>query len=226
MSPVGAAASTDRDDRAARAAIARRGLMLVLSSPSGAGKSSIARALLDRHENLTMSVSVTTRAPRPGEVDGADYTFIDVASYQAMVAGDGLLEYAQVFDNYYGTPREPVEEAMRQGRDVLFDVDWQGTQQLRQNARADLVSVFILPPSRDELERRLRRRAQDPDAVVRRRMAKAADEMSHWAEYDYVIVNDDLDTAVAGVEAILAAERLRRDRRIGLAAFVAAVSAR
>ena len=206
--------------------IARRGLMLVLSSPSGAGKSSIARALLAGDDNLRMSVSVTTRPPRPGEIDGTDYTFISEADYRTLVQGDGLLEHARVFDNHYGTPRAPVEAAMRAGRDVLFDVDWQGPQQLRQNARADLVSVFILPPSRVELERRLRRRAQDPEEVVQRRMAKAADEMSHWAEYDYVIVNDRLETAVAGVRAILAAERLRRDRRVGLAAFVAAISDR
>ncbi|MGZ9035034.1 MAG: guanylate kinase, partial [Rhodospirillales bacterium] len=205
--------------------IARRGLMLVLSSPSGAGKSTIARALLSRDANLSMSVSMTTRTPRPGEIDGKDYIFVSGDTYRAMVAGDGFLEHAQVFDNHYGTPRAPVEAAMAEGRDVLFDVDWQGTQQLRQNARADLVSVFILPPSRAELERRLRSRAQDPEEVVRRRMAKAANEMSHWAEYDYVVVNACIDEAVAGVEAILAAERLRRDRRIGLAAFVAAVSA-
>jgi guanylate kinase len=172
-----------------------------------------------------MSVSMTTRTPRPGEVDGKDYLFVGDATYRAMVAADNFLEHARVFDNHYGTPRAPVEAAMAEGRDVLFDVDWQGTQQLRQNARADLVSVFILPPSRTELERRLRARAQDPEEVVRRRMAKAADEMSHWAEYDYVVVNVGVDEAVAGVEAILAAERLRRDRRIGLAAFVAAVSA-
>ncbi|HSO41303.1 MAG TPA: guanylate kinase [Rhodospirillales bacterium] len=206
--------------------IARRGLMLVLSSPSGAGKSTIARALLSRDANLSMSVSMTTRTPRAGEIDGKDYIFVSGDTYQAMVAGDGFLEHAQVFDNHYGTPRAPVEAAMAEGRDVLFDVDWQGTQQLRQNARADLVSVFILPPSRAELERRLRSRAQDPEEVVRRRMAKAANEMSHWAEYDYVVVNACIDEAVAGVEAILVAERLRRDRRIGLAAFVAAVSAR
>jgi guanylate kinase len=205
--------------------IARRGLMLVLSSPSGAGKSTIARTLLARDPNLSMSVSMTTRTPRPGEVDGKDYLFVGDATYRAMVAADNFLEHARVFDNHYGTPRAPVEAAMAEGRDVLFDVDWQGTQQLRQNARADLVSVFILPPSRTELERRLRTRAQDPEEVVRRRMAKAADEMSHWAEYDYVVVNVGVDEAVAGVEAILAAERLRRDRRIGLAAFVAAVSA-
>lgn len=206
-------------------AIARRGLMLVLSSPSGAGKSTIARTLLARDPNLSMSVSMTTRTPRPGEIDGKDYLFVSDATYRAMVAGDGFLEHARVFDNHYGTPRAPVEAAMAEGRDVLFDVDWQGTQQLRQNARADLVSVFILPPSRRELERRLRTRAQDPDEVVRRRMAKAADEMSHWPEYDYVVVNACIDEAVAGVESILAAERLRRDRRIGLAAFVTAVSA-
>lgn len=205
--------------------IARRGLMLVLSSPSGAGKSTIARALLSRDANLSMSVSMTTRPPRPGEVDGKDYVFVSTDAYREMVESDGFLEHATVFDNHYGTPRAPVEAAMAEGRDVLFDVDWQGTQQLRQNARADLVSVFILPPSRAELERRLRGRAQDPLEVVLRRMAKAADEMSHWAEYDYVVVNACIEDAVAGVEAILAAERLRRDRRIGLAAFVAAVSA-
>lgn len=205
-------------------AVARRGLMLVLSSPSGAGKSTIARALLAREPNLRMSVSVTTRRPRPGEVAGEDYIFATAEAFAEMVDADGLLEHARVFDNQYGTPRAPVEAAMRAGRDVLFDVDWQGTQQLRQNARADLVGVFILPPSRGELERRLRNRAQDTDEVVRRRMAKAADEMSHWPEYDYVVVNREVNEAVAGVQAILAAERLRRDRQIGLAAFVAAIS--
>jgi guanylate kinase len=198
--------------------------MLVLSSPSGAGKSTVAKCLLARDDNLSMSVSVTTRPPRPGEIDGKDYIFISAATYREMVATESLLEHALVFGHAYGTPRAPVEAAMGEGRDVLFDVDWQGTQQLRQAARADLVSVFILPPSRSELERRLRSRAQDPEEVVRRRMAKAADEMSHWAEYDYVIVNDRIDETVTGVAAILAAERLRRDRRIGLAAFVAAVS--
>ena len=222
---MSATTSAAQPDRVEPAVIARRGLMLVISSPSGAGKSTIARALLARDSNLSMSVSMTTRTPRPGEVDGRDYIFVSEATYRTMVAGDGFLEHATVFDNHYGTPRAPVEAAMAEGRDVLFDVDWQGTQQLRQNARADLASVFILPPSRSELERRLRTRAQDPEEVVRRRMAKAADEMSHWAEYDYVVVNACVEEAVAGVEAILAAERLRRDRRIGLAAFVAAVSA-
>jgi guanylate kinase len=207
-----------------RCGIARRGLMLVLSSPSGAGKSTIARALLALEPQLSMSISVTTRTPRPGEVDGRDYVFIDSATFADMVARDDLLEHATVFGNGYGSPREPVERALARGHDVLFDVDWQGTQQLRQNARADLVSVFILPPARAELERRLRARAQDPDGVVRGRMAKAADEMSHWAEYDYIVVNYDLDRAVAEVQAILTAERLRRDRQVGLAEFVQTIS--
>jgi guanylate kinase len=204
--------------------VARRGLMLVLSSPSGAGKSTIARALLARDPCLNMSVSVTTRPPRPGETEGKEYFFVSLETFAEMAAGGRLLEHATVFENRYGTPRAPVEESLAAGRDVLFDVDWQGTQQLRQNARADVVSVFILPPSRAELERRLRARSQDPEDVVRRRMAKAADEMSHWAEYDYVIVNRVVEEAVAGVQAILAAERLRRDRQVGLAAFVAAIS--
>ena len=207
-------------------AIARRGLMLVLSSPSGAGKSTIAKALLARDAMLTMSVSVTTRPPRPGEIDGSDYTFIDAATFAALAADGQLLEYATVFGNSYGSPRGPVERTLASGRDVLFDVDWQGTQQLRQNARTDLVSVFILPPSRAELESRLHTRAQDSEEVVRGRMAKAADEMSHWAEYDYIVVNRDIATAVAEVAAILAAERLRRERQVGLAEFVKAISSR
>lgn len=200
--------------------------MLVLSSPSGAGKSSIARALLARDKRLQMSVSVTTRPPRPGEVDGVDYRFIDERTFASMVAEGELLEHATVFGHRYGSPRGPVEASLRGGRDVLFDVDWQGTQQLRQNARADLVSVFILPPSRAELERRLHARAQDAEEVVQRRMAKAADEMSHWAEYDYIVVNREIDRAVAEVQAILNAERLRRERQVGLAEFVKAVSQR
>lgn len=204
--------------------IARRGLMLVLSSPSGAGKTSISRALLQRDPLLSMSVSVTTRPPRPGETDGVDYRFIDAAGFAELAATGGLLEHATVFGNCYGSPRGPVEATLAAGRDVLFDVDWQGTQQLRQNARADLVSVFILPPSRSELERRLHGRAQDADAVVRARMAKAGDEMSHWAEYDYIVVNRMLDVAVAEVLAILQAERLRRERQSGLAEFVQKIS--
>jgi guanylate kinase len=199
--------------------------MLVISSPSGAGKSTIARQLLAGDADLTMSVSATTRPPRPGEVDGVDYVFVGKEAFERMVAEQRLLEHATVFSNRYGTPREPVEAALRKGRDILFDVDWQGTQQLKQNARADLVSVFILPPSHQELERRLRGRAQDPEEVVRHRMEKAAGEMSHWAEYDYIVVNRVIEEAVAEVRAILAAERLRRDRRLGLSDFVQAISA-
>jgi len=200
--------------------ISRRGLMLVLSSPSGAGKSTISRALLEKHPDLTMSVSATTRPMRPGEVEGKDYYFIDTATFEKMVADGEFLEHAKVFDNYYGTPRGPVDDALKSGKDVLFDVDWQGTQQLRQNARDDLASIFILPPSIDELERRLYARAQDPEDVVKRRMAKAASEMSHWAEYDYIIVNEAIPESVAEAEAILAAERLKRERRVGLAEWL------
>jgi len=200
--------------------IARRGLMLVLSSPSGAGKTSISRALLAREGNLSMSVSVTTRAKRPGEVAGRDYHFIDPESFGLMVNRGELLEHAKVFGNYYGTPRAAVEASLAAGRDVLFDIDWQGTQQLRHAARSDLVAIFILPPSTRELEKRLKARAQDSAKVVAERMAKASDEMSHWPEYDYVLVNDDLVASVASVVAILAAERLRRERRIGLDDFV------
>jgi guanylate kinase len=200
--------------------VPRRGLMLVLSSPSGAGKSTIARALLERDAHITMSVSATTRSPRPGEVDGRDYHFVSVETFQAMVAAGQFLEHAKVFDNYYGTPRGPVEDALASGRDVLFDIDWQGTQQLGNNARADLVTVFILPPSVDELERRLRSRAQDTDEVVRKRMDKAGDEMSHWPEYDYILLNTEVDRSIARVQAILDSERLRRPRQVGMADFV------
>ena len=200
--------------------IKRRGLMLVLSSPSGAGKTTISRRLLDTDGNLSLSISATTRPARPGEVEGQDYYFVDKAKFDAMVDAGELLEHALVFGNNYGTPRGPVEQALETGRDVLFDIDWQGTQQVREAAREDLVSVFILPPSTAELERRLYARAQDSEDVVRGRMAKAADEMSHWAEYDYIIINDDVDKSVEQVEAILTAERLKRERRIGLRAFV------
>ena len=204
--------------------VRRRGLLLVLSSPSGAGKTSITRALVEREPVLRLSVSVTTRPQRPGEIDGQHYFFLDAARFTQMAEAGELLEHATVFGNRYGSPRRPVDEALAAGRDVLFDVDWQGTQQLRQNARNDLVSVFILPPSRAELERRLRARAQDPEDVVRARMARAADEMSHWAEYDYIVVNRDIETAVAQVRAILGAERLRRERQVGLSEFVKAIS--
>ncbi len=201
-------------------AISRRGLMLVLSSPSGAGKSTISREILARDSGITMSVSVTTRPKRPGEVAGRDYRFVDVADFNLMVNRRELLEYAKVFDNYYGTPATPVMEALDSGQDVLFDIDWQGTQQIEEKAGEDLVSVFILPPSTVDLERRLKKRAQDPPEVVARRMSKASDEMSHYAEYDYIIVNRNIEESVRNVTAILAAERLRRERMIGLGEFV------
>lgn len=197
-----------------------RGLLLVLSSPSGAGKSSISRALMARNPGIVMSVSATTRPPRPGEVEGKDYYFIGKTRFKEMVAKGEFLEHARVFDNDYGTPKAPVEAALAAGKDVLFDVDWQGTQQLADNAPHDLVSIFILPPSIHELERRLLGRAQDSAEEVAKRMAKAGDEMSHFPEYQYVIVNTDLDASVVAVDTILAAERLKRHRQIGLADFV------
>jgi guanylate kinase len=201
-------------------AIARRGMMLVLSSPSGAGKTAISRELLDRDPDVTMSVSVTTRKKRPGEVAGRDYRFVDATEFNLMINRQELLEHAKVFGNYYGTPRAPVEQALSDGRDVIFDIDWQGAQQLKESARDDLVSVFILPPSHDELDRRLHTRAQDSEEVIAQRMAKASDEMSHWPEYDYIVVNRNLKESVAQVQAIVAAERLRRRRLIGLTEFV------
>lgn len=200
--------------------IKRRGLMLVLSSPSGAGKTSISRKLLEQDDNLSLSISVTTRPRRPGEVDGEHYLFVDKTSFDLMVNRQELLEYAKVFDHYYGTPRAPVEAALAAGKDVLFDLDWQGTQQIDEKARDDLVSVFILPPSTAELERRLNTRAQDSADVIADRMAKAADEITHWSEYDYVVVNQDFDDSVGKVRAILAAERLRRPRQEGMSDFV------
>ncbi|GGD15225.1 guanylate kinase [Pyruvatibacter mobilis] len=200
--------------------IKRRGLMFVMSSPSGAGKTTLSRGLLDTDEEIVMSVSATTRNPRPGEVDGKDYYFVSVEDFGLMVNRGEFLEHAKVFDNYYGTPRGPVEEALSGGKDVLFDIDWQGTQQLKENAREDVVSIFILPPSTQELERRLHTRAQDSAEIVAKRMAKAADEMSHWAEYDYIIVNQDLDKSRTQIRAILDAERLKRPRQTGLGGFV------
>ena len=204
----------------AQPAIARRGLMLVLSSPSGAGKTTLSRKLLEADPGVELSVSVTTRKQRPGEVDGRDYHFIDAARFEAMVKQGELLESAHVFGNRYGTPRAPVEAALANGHDVLFDIDWQGTQQLREKAAPDLVSIFVLPPSMSDLEGRLRRRAQDPDDVIRARMATAADEMSHWAEYNYIVINADIDRAFKEVQTILAAERLKRERQTGLSDFV------
>ena len=207
------------------AAVARRGLMLVLSSPSGAGKTTLSRKLLATDPSVELSVSVTTRPMRSGEVDGRDYRFIDRARFDGMVRGGELLEWAEVFDHCYGTPKQPVQAALEAGRDVLFDIDWQGTQQLREKVPTDLVSVFVLPPSASELERRLRARALDPDDVIKRRMAKAADEMSHWAEYDYVVINRDIDEAFIEVCAVLAAERLKRERQTGLSGFVRTLQA-
>lgn len=205
--------------------LARRGVMLVLSSPSGAGKTSISRAILDSEPEVDLSISVTTRPRRPGEVDGQDYHFIDKTAFDLMVNRGELLEHAKVFDHYYGTPRAPVMAALERGRDVLFDIDWQGTQQLAEQAADDLVRVFVLPPSTAELERRLRKRAQDPPEVVARRMAKAADEMSHYSEYDWVIVNRDLEESIGQVRAVLTSERLRRRRQMGLSNFVRALQA-
>ncbi len=200
--------------------IARRGLLLVMSSPSGAGKTTLSRALLASDHHIRMSISVTTRPPRPGELDGKDYLFISKERFFEMRDNDELLEWAEVFGNLYGTPRLPVEDALAKGRDVLFDIDWQGTQQLEQAMGEDLVRIFILPPSTDDLRDRLIKRAQDSALVVAKRMAEASREMSHWAEYDYVIVNDDVAAASAEITAILTAERLRRKRRTGLTEFV------
>ncbi len=200
--------------------IARRGLLLVISSPSGAGKTTLARRLLESDDGIAMSVSVTTRKPRPGEVDGKDYFFVDEARFLRMRDAGELLEWARVFDNYYGTPKAAVEEQIHRGRDVLFDIDWQGTQQLSETMAADLVRVFILPPSGEALESRLKGRNQDAAETVARRMAAASAEISHWPEYDYVIVNADLERSVKGLTSILVAERLKRARLLGLSDFV------
>ena len=205
------------------AAIQRRGLMLVLSSPSGAGKTTLSRQLLDNDKQIQLSVSCTTRQKRPGERDGVDYRFVDTATFRGMIERKQFLEYAEVFGNYYGTPRGPVDDALNAGKDMLFDIDWQGTQQLRDKGRADLVTVFILPPSTRDLEKRLLTRAQDPKDIVAQRMAKAADEMSHWAEYDYAIINKDIATSLNQLKSILTAERLKRERLLGLSDFVKAL---
>ena len=209
-----------RPKRKKSKSIERRVLMLVLSSPSGAGKTTLSRMLLTSERSIELSISVTTRPRRRGEVNGRHYHFIDRKKFDHLVRAGDLLEYAEVFGNGYGTPRRPVERALKQGRDVLFDIDWQGTQQLRERARDDLVSVFLLPPSSGELARRLHTRALDDKKVIRARMAKSGDEMSHWPEYDYVVVNRDLDRAFGDVRAILHAERLKRERQTGLSAFV------
>lgn len=200
--------------------VERRGLMLVLSSPSGAGKTSISRELLSRDKNLFMSVSATTRPKRPGEIEGKDYYFVSPEGFEGMVTRGEFLEHATVFGNRYGTPIAPVEKALAEGHDVLFDIDWQGTQQIASKLPDDLVTVFVLPPSTKDLEERLKTRAQDPPEVVAQRMAKAADEMSHWDAYDYIVINRDLAQSVGEVQAVLAAERLSRRRLIGVAEFV------
>jgi guanylate kinase len=215
-------ARTDRN----RKAIARRGLMLVLSSPSGAGKTTLSRMLLKADRGVELSVSVTTRPKRRGEVNGRDYHFIDRGRFDAMVKSGALLEFAEVFGHYYGTPRKPVQKALKQGRDVLFDIDWQGTQQLSEKTRGDIASIFVLPPSIAELERRLHTRALDDEQVIKRRMAKAASELSHWAEYDYVIINDTLDHAFAEVKTILAAERMKHGRQSWISAYVRRLQAK
>ncbi len=200
--------------------IRRRGLMLVISSPSGAGKSTIARNLLEHDQGLELSVSVTTRARRASEIDGVHYHFINKREFDRLKDSDALLEWAEVHGNFYGTPREPAEIAMAQGRDMLFDIDWQGAVQLNEKMRADIISVFILPPSMAELKARLKRRAEDSDATIEKRLTNARVEIEHWREYDFVVINDDLDRAYSEVKSIVTAERLRRDRRPGLFDFV------
>ncbi len=200
--------------------IQRRGLMLVLSSPSGAGKTTLSRRLLDADTQIALSVSATTRARRPTEREGVDYYFVTMDRFETMIQGGEFLEHAHVFGNRYGTPRAVVMEELARGRDILFDIDWQGTQQLKEKMRDDLVSIFILPPSHAELERRLKNRAEDSDEIVAGRMAKAADEISHWPEYDYVIVNQDVEKALADIQAVLKAERLKRSRQTGISEFV------
>jgi guanylate kinase len=201
--------------------ISRRGIMLVLSSPSGAGKTTLSRNLLEQEENVALSVSATTRARRPSEIDGVHYRFVTKRHFEAMRDGGELLEWAEVHGNYYGTPREPVETALAQGRDVLFDIDWQGTRQLLEKMRDDVVTVFVLPPSAQELKARLVRRAEDSDAVIAERLRNAAEEFLHWNEYDYVLVNRDLDKSFARLRSILTAERLKRVKMPNLENFVA-----
>jgi guanylate kinase len=209
-----------RNEPSRQSQIARRGVLYILSSPSGAGKTTLARRLIAADPGITMSVSVTTRKPRPGERDGVDYFFVDDVTFKAMTAAGDLLEWARVFGNSYGTPRATVTAAIDAGKDVLFDIDWQGAQQLSEKMKGDVVRVFVLPPSGQILEQRLKSRAQDPAEVVARRMAAASAEISHWAEYDYVIINSDLEESVHAVTAILAAERLKRERLLGLTSFV------
>lgn len=211
---------TDPFSKSASNHIQRRGLMLVLSSPSGAGKTSVAKGLLEKEDDLNLSVSMTTRPPRMGEVDGKDYCFVSKEVFQDNEKEDTFLEHANVFGNYYGTPRQGVEDSLTAGKDVLFDIDWQGSQQIRQAARDDLVSIFLLPPSWKALEDRLKTRAQDDETVIAKRMAKASSEISHWAEYDYVLINDNLEDTIERSRTILTAERLKRIRQPQLAHFI------
>ncbi len=215
MSPAPSSAKVSNPSK-----IARRGLMLVLSSPSGAGKSTIARNLLESDPSLEISVSVTTRQRRPSEIAGKHYHFISVREFERLRDSDSLLEWAEVHGNFYGTPREPVETAMSEGRDMLFDIDWQGARQLQEKMSADVVSIFVLPPTMTELQSRLHRRAEDSEEVIRTRLLNSRAEIEHWREYDYVIVNDDLDEAFRNVNCIVNAERVRRDRRHGLFDFI------
>jgi guanylate kinase len=226
MRPLKNQERTGERMRASAARVARRGLLFVLSSPSGAGKTTLAHKLLATDDLITMSVSVTTRAARPGEVDGRDYHFISKPQFEKMIAGNELLEWASVFGNMYGTPRAPVEKALSEGRDVLFDIDWQGTQQLAQALEDDLVRVFILPPDAETLRDRLINRKQDTASVVAKRMAEAPREISHWPEYDYVIINSDVESSFTDLVSILKAERLKRRRQVGLTAFVRAMTAK
>ncbi len=201
----------------------RRGLMVVLSSPSGAGKTTLTRKLLKENPDMAMSVSATTRSPRPGETDGEDYYFISKNKFAQMIDDEAFLEHARVFDNFYGTPRAPVEQALGDSRDIVFDIDWQGAQQLTQAAADDLVKIFILPPNMRELEKRLKSRAQDSDETIAKRMSKSEAEISHWAEYDYVIVNEDIDIAMNELRTIVASERMRRRRQPWLSSFVKSI---
>ena len=198
--------------------------MLVLSSPSGAGKSSICRALLDLDRNLYLSISTTTRKKRPNEVSGLDYNFVTLDEFEYKLSQNNFIEHAKVFNNFYGTDKSIVENKINEGKDLLFDIDWQGAQQLREKMREDIVSVFILPPSKKELERRLKERGQDTDEVVKERMSEATAEITHWAEYDYVIINEDLNLSVKTVLGILHSERMKRIRQIGLGEFVRSIS--
>jgi guanylate kinase len=204
----------------------RRGLLIVLSSPSGAGKSTISRMLLDADDNITMSVSATTRPMRPGEEEGIDYHFVDTSEFERLIEADEFAEWAYVFDHLYGSPKEPIKEALKDGRDTLFDIDWQGTQQLEYAFRTDLVRIFILPPSMSELDRRLHERGTDSEEIIAGRMKRASGEIGHWAEYDYVLINEDMDKCLGDVRAIIAAERLRRERQPYLLGFVRELVAR